>query len=294
MHWAIPSLVVLVLLLIGVCYWGAGIILFPPNMSENTVFPEQFGLRYEKVAFTTLDGLTLKGWFIPAEKGGDAPTLIMCHGWGDNKGELLKKTHFLSPAGFNLLYFDFRSHGDSQGEFTTIGCLEVVDFHAAIRYLRENKPGLLARLGVFGLSMGAAVSTMAAGDHAEVRAVALESPFTDYRQVIKQWAWINCSVPYFPLVMLTLLMLRFRVGRSEVDTFSPNRFVARLAPRPLLIISGSQDRLMPEKDVRALFAAAAEPKQLWIIPDAGHGKCRDVAGLEYETRLGGFFKRHLS
>ena len=49
--------------------------------------PEQFGLRYEKIAFTTPDGIELKGWFIPSP-GDDKRTLIMCHGWGDNKGEL--------------------------------------------------------------------------------------------------------------------------------------------------------------------------------------------------------------
>jgi pimeloyl-ACP methyl ester carboxylesterase len=292
-HWAIPSLVILAVVIVGVCYWGAGIILYPPNMSENTVFPEQFGLRYEKVSFKTADGLTLKGWFMKAPEGDKAPALIMCHGWGDNKGELLKKTAFLAES-FNLLYFDFRSHGDSEGDFTTIGCCEVVDFHAAVEFLRRTHPALLKKLGVFGLSMGAAVSTMAAFEHAEVRAVALESPFTDYRQVVKQWAWNNFFVPYFPLVMITLWLLRLRARRPEVDTYSPIRFVGKLAPRPLFIVSGSEDSLMPERDVRALFAAAAEPKQLWIIPGAGHGKCHDVAGLEYETRLGSFFKRHLA
>jgi len=83
----------------------------------------------------------------------------MCHGWGDNKGELLAKTFFLnSVGGFNLLYFDHRSHGESGGEYTTIGCLEVLDFQAAMAYLRQHRVHCLRRLGVFGLSMGAAVA----------------------------------------------------------------------------------------------------------------------------------------
>lgn len=294
MHWAwaIPSLVVLAAVVLGVCYWGAGIILYPPNMSAMTVYPEQFGLRYEKVSFETRDGLTLKGWFIPAPQGGDK-TLLMCHGWGDNKGELLKKTWFLSEAGFNLLYFDYRSHGESQGDFTTIGCLECIDFDAALDYLRAKRPEFLGRLGVFGLSMGAAVAAMSVFQHSEVKAVVLESPFTDYRRVVRQWAWNNFYLPYFPLVWITLWLLRLRVGDPKVDTYSPIKFIARLAPRPLLVISGSTDRLMPEHDVRALFAAASEPKQIWIIPEASHGKCHEVAGLEYETRVTGFLNRAL-
>lgn len=277
------------------CYWGAGVILHPPLMSRMETFPEQYGLRYEKAAFKTRDGLTLKGWWIPSPKGdSELRTLIMCHGWGDNKGELLKYTHYLSEtAGFNLLYFDNRSHGESEGEVTTIGALETIDFDAAVTYLKENKPEHVKRLGAFGLSMGAAVACMSLPDHPEVKAAFLESPFTDFRVVTRRWAWNNLKVPYFPLVPITMWFLRWKVSDPKVDTYSPIRFVARIAPRPLLIVGGSEDRLMTEGDVRRLFDAAKEPKQLWIIPGAAHAKCHDVAGLEYETRVAGFFNKNL-
>lgn len=293
MLWAIPSLLILCGAVAGLCYWGAGIILFPPKMSAMSVFPEQFGLRYEKVSFKTRDGLTLKGWFIPSPTGNQR-TVLMCHGWGDNKGELLKNTYFLNEkAGYNLLYFDFRSHGESEGKITTIGYLETIDFSAAMDYLRRERPACLAHLGVFGLSMGAAVTSITAHEYPEIKAAVLESPFTGYREVVKQWAWINFFLPYFPLVMITLWILRLRVGESKVDTYSPIRFISRMAPRPILILSGAQDRLMPERDVRKLFEAAGEPKQIWIVPDASHAHCHDAAGLEYEARVTGFFERGL-
>lgn len=290
--WAVLILLILTGFL-GLCYWGAGIILHPPKMSRMEVFPEQFGLRYEKVSFQTRDGLTLKGWFMPSPHG-DERTLIMCHGWGDNKGELLKITHFLNhSSGFNLFYFDNRSHGESEGKITTMGQLELIDFEAAMNYLREYKPQTLARLGVFGLSMGAAVACMALPDAPQIKAAVLESPFTDYSKVVRQWTWNNFGLPYFPFVMFTLFVLRLRVGQPKVDSYSPIRFVGRIAPRPLLVIGGAQDKLMQENDVRALYAAAGEPKQLWIIPGAAHTKCHEVAGLEYETRVAGFFKKNL-
>jgi uncharacterized protein len=277
-----------------ICYWGAGVILHPPDMSKMANFPEQFGLPHERVEFRTRDGLTLKGWWIPAPDPDERRTIVMCHGWGDNKGELLRETHFLHGAGgFNLLYFDMRSHGDSEGEITTIGYFEIIDFEAALRFLKERKPEHVRRLGAFGFSMGAAVVAMAVADHPEVRAVVLESPYTEYRRVVRQYAWHKLHVPYFPLVMITLWMLRWRVGTSEVDVTNPARFIARLAPRPLLIIGGSLDWLMPEWDVRQLFRLAKEPKTLWIIPGAAHGKCRAIAELEYEARVNGFFARHL-
>jgi len=50
---------------------------------------------------------------------------------------------------------------------------------------------------------------------------------------------------------------------------------------------------MPVDDVTRVFHAAGEPKQLWIVPGACHAKCREAAGLEYETRVAGFFQRNL-
>ena len=278
-----------------VCYLGAGVIMHPPAMSRMEVFPEQLGLRYEKVSFKTSDGLSLKGWFIPSPRGPqEKRTLIMCHGWGDNKGELLRFTHFLNDiAGLNLFYFDFRSHGESEGEITTLGYYELIDFAAAIRYLMDNKPWAVEHLGVFGQSMGAAVTVMSMPDHPEIKAAVLESPFTDYRQVVRQWAWNRFHIPYFPIIVVTLWMLRWRVGEAGVATYSPRRFIAKIAPRPLLIIGGQDDALMPESDVRKLFSAAKEPKQLWIVPEAVHAKCHERGGLEYETRVTGFFNRHL-
>lgn len=277
------------------CYLGAGIIMHPPKMSRMDTFPEMFGLRYEKITFQSGDGLTLRGWFVPSPNGPEEKrTILLCHGWGDNKGDLIKMTHFLNAsAGFNLLYFDFRSHGESDGEYTTIGYLETIDFAAAMDYLRREKPWALERLGVFALSMGAAVTAVAMGDHPEPKCAVLESPFSDFRRVVRQWAWNHYKIPYFPLIMITLLMLRLRVGESDVSGHSPVSNVARIAPRPLLVIGGDCDALMPVEDVRRVFAAAGEPKQLWILPEATHGKCFEAGGLEYETRVASFFKRHL-
>lgn len=279
--------------IIAVCYWGAGIILDPPEKSALEVFPEQFGLRYEKVSFTTRDGLLLKGWFIPSSTG-DKRTVLMCHGWGDNKGHLLERTCFLNKeAGLNLLYFDHRSHGESAGKITTMGYLEMIDCDAAIDFLRANKPQCLEDLGIFGLSMGGAVAIMTMANHPEIKAAVLESPFTDYREVVRQWAWNHFHLPYFPLVMITLWMLRLRVGQSEVDEYSPIRYIGKISPRPLFLIGGSEDKLMPERGVRRLHAGAGEPKQLWIIPEAAHAECHKVGGIEYETRVAGFYQKYL-
>jgi alpha-beta hydrolase superfamily lysophospholipase len=290
--WTIVAALTATIIFVAMCWWGSGIILHPPAMSPMWVFPEQFGLRYEKISFQTKDGVTLKGWFIPSPHD-DKRTLLMCHGWGDNKGELLKQTYFLNEsAGFNMLYFDFRSHGESEGEITTIGGLESLDFDAAIAWLRLNKPEYAKRVGVYGLSMGAGVTVASLPSHPDIRCAVVESPFSDYRGVIRRWAWHNLYIPSFPLISGALLFLRLRVGDPKIDAFNPVEAAAHIAPRPLFVIGGEMDYLMPVDDVTRVFNAAQEPKQLWIVPGAYHAKCREIAGMEFETRVSGFFKRN--
>ncbi len=293
MIWAVAGVIALSAGVLGLCWWGSGIVMHPPAMSPMWVFPEQFGLRYEKVSFKTRDGLELRGWFLPSPTG-DPRTLVMCHGWGDNKGELLKMTGFLNERpGLNLLYFDFRSHGESEGEFTTIGGLETQDFDAAVEWLRREKPGLAARAGVFGLSMGAAVAVASLPNHPDLRCAVVESPFSDYAGVVERWSWNNLRIPRFPLIDIAMVLLRLRVGNPRVDRFNPVEAAPRIAPRPVLMIAGEKDDLMPVWDVRRVYEAAREPKQLWIVPDARHAKCRETAGLEYDTRVAAFFDKHL-
>jgi pimeloyl-ACP methyl ester carboxylesterase len=292
---AAAALVLLTVVLgaLAACWWGSGIILHPPAMSPMWIFPEQFGLRYEKAVFMSKDGLELKGWFIPSPTG-SKKTLLMCHGWGDNKGELLKQTYFLNEqGGFNLFYFDFRSHGESGGEVTTIGPLETADFDAAMAWLRKHKPELEGHTGVFGLSMGAAVTVVSLPKHPDLRCAVVESPYSSYRGVVRRWGWNHLRVPPVPLINIALLMLRWRLNDPKVDAFNPVES-APLIARPILFIAGEYDRLMPVGDVTRIFEAAAEPKQLWVVPGAWHAKCREAAGLEYDTKLIGFFQRNLA
>ena len=291
MMW-VAGTIVLSAVIYAVCWRAASYLLNPP-MSPMTHFPEHYELPYENIAFKTRDGFELKGWFLPSPNG-DKRTIVMCHGMTDNKGLLLKQTHFLNKVGgFNLVYFDFRAHGDSEGEITTTGGLETIDFDAAMAWLRGAKPALMGAVGAFGLSMGATVIVVSMPKHPDLRCAVVESPFTDYRTVIKRWFWNNVKVPYYPLVALTIMIVRSRLNAPEIALFNPVASAALISPRPLLVIGGECDRLMPPEDVNLIYCAAGEPKQLWMVPNASHTMCREAAGPEYDVRLLEFFTRHL-
>ena len=108
------------------CMHAAKRVLHPVSKRKALdAWPDQFGLPYENVYFKTEDKVQLKGWFIPSEAYSNK-TIVLMHGWGMNRADILKNTYFLHDLGFNLLYFDFRALGESGGKTSSIGLSHAV------------------------------------------------------------------------------------------------------------------------------------------------------------------------
>lgn len=282
------SLALFALLCAG--WYGASVLFRPPKRLPLTIFPKTFGFQHENVEFASKDGTQLRGWLIPAATATER-SLVLCHGWGDNKGDLLQRTEFLR-AKHNLFYFDFRSHGDSEGTKTSLCGPEIWDVAAALACLRRARPEWMRRLGVFGYSMGSAAGIWLTANNPEIKALVVESPFWSFNGVLYQWANNAYHIPYYPVLPTIYLMCRLRLGMNP-EPLSPIHQIGRIRERPILILSGERDELMLPDTVERVFEKAHEPKELWMIPAAGHGKCREVAGAEYDRRVGEFFDRHL-
>jgi pimeloyl-ACP methyl ester carboxylesterase len=253
-----------------------------------TARPEQFGLRSETVEFTTNDGVDLRGWFIPAVPASER-TLLFCHGWGTNKGEILRNTHGLCRRGFNLFYFDFRHCGESGGENSSVGTLEARDFDAAARFIRARRPQDL--FGLYGLSMGAMVAFCGLDRHRYFKAAVIESPFASHSQAIERYTAVKTGLRRNPLVPLVLFWMRRSLG-VDPDASSPERLAGRIAV-PLLVICGGQDRAASVEIGQSLVAKAAGPASLWVIPGADHTRCAESAGNVYEDKLTAFYESWL-
>ena len=291
-----PLLIILVLSLAvlgaaAYAYWGANRLFHPPKMIPHTIWPDQFGLAFEPVDFRSEDGIRLRGWLIPCGTA-TGRTILCCHGWGDNKGDLLKRIQFLSRK-FNLFLFDSRSHGESEGTMTTIGYLERRDFDAALRFLKTARPGWAAHLGLFGLSMGAVMAIRGMAEHPDFQCAAFESPYRSFGEVIAQFTWNNFRLPYFPFVWAILLRIRGFLGDNP-ETCSPSRYIGRLPRRPILFIAGELDPLMPVRVVRALCDSAAEPKEFYMAPGATHGRCWEADARGYREKLTSFFDKSIA
>jgi len=243
----------------------------------------EYNLDYQTVSFRARDGVGLSGWFMPAKNS--RKTVLVCHGVGANKGIFLGVAPFLHRAGYNVLMFDFRGHGDSQGHTISYGVYESRDVIAAVAYLRSRG---LEDVAGYAFSMGGA-ALLNAVPNVRFRGVVLDSTFAEFAPVALRQ--MPVSAPLKP----TLLRISDFYGWLELGTFmgeiAPRRFIAQISPRPLLIIHGTADTLVLPDQARQNFRSAREPKELWLVPDAAHCLTRLHDIPIYEKRVAAFLSR---
>jgi pimeloyl-ACP methyl ester carboxylesterase len=267
-------------------------IIQPARKAALTHFPEQYKLVHEAVEFFTADGLKLKGWFIPAAGGMTGRTIIFCHGWRSNRGEMLRDTWYLAEQGFNLFYFDFRACGESAGAVSSVGYLETRDFDAAYGFLKANRPLAAESVAVFGTSMGGSVAIYAAAKYPELACLVAENTFLSYRRVVANWSWRRLNTPYFPLVALTLFFVKRKL-KADPEPYSPLYNIDKVK-MPVLFINGDNDDLVPLADAERLFGMCpSDRKQFWTVAGASHAKCAEVGGEVYKQKLSAFFGEYL-
>jgi len=251
--------------------------------------PDQLGCPYEAVQFQASDGVRLAAWLIRADP--ERPWIILCHGLGANRADLLDMAAGLYRANFNLLLMDFRGHGESRGRMSSFGWREQRDLEGALAFLGQQ-PDIPARpYGFYGISMGGSVGLMVAARDERLGAVAADSPFTDLRTSISQhlklmFPWL----PRMPFGWFCEVTYRLWFGAWPAQ-FSPLAAAPALSPRPLLLIQSAGDVRVPLEGARQIHQAAGEPKELWVIPVADHlaGYSHDPEA--YITRLATFFEK---
>ncbi|OGS11924.1 MAG: hypothetical protein A2234_06830 [Elusimicrobia bacterium RIFOXYA2_FULL_58_8] len=244
--------------------------------------PESLGLIPERVRLSTTDGISLDAWFIPHKISGK--TVIICHGYPMDKGDVLELTHFLARD-FNLLYFDFRATGRSGGFFSTGGKREVRDIDAAVAFLKSR--GLAGGIGLFGFSMGAA--TVLLSENPAIKARAADAPYADLAQEMAH-IFRGFGIWRKPLLAAMKAWSLVLMG-VNINSISPARSAAGLTT-PVLLIQGDADTQVPPENAFKIKAASPSA-ELWLIKGAGHGETREAAGLQYEERIAAFFAKNL-
>jgi dipeptidyl aminopeptidase/acylaminoacyl peptidase len=264
----------------------------PPRYPLH-VEPSEYQAGYETISFVSEDGVPLKGWLIkPSHPREKSPAIIICHGVGANKSDFTELAVSLATRGYFVLLFDFRAHGESSGNRTSLGYHEQKDVLAALGILKARKEIDHHRIGIYGFSMGGSTAILTAAQSGAFSAVVADSAFTSLKDQANTAITSFYHLPSFPFLHLAVLGYELYF-RTRVENIAPVNVIARISPAPILIIAGEGDKLIPAENGQKLFAAAGDPKELWIIPGADHGGTIVAAGSMYGKKVGEFFDKSL-
>lgn len=247
--------------------------------------PAQLGYAYDDVAFRNPDGQTLRGWWI---QGVRHQTVVMVHGWTSSRREPMGKASYLIDAGYSVLVFDLRGHGRSDGDSTTLGYREPADVMAAVAYARSRDPAPVALLGY---SMGGAVAVMAGARDPHVAAVIEDSGFGDLGRVYDAGFHRLTGLPADPFGLPLVAIGQLDLG-MHLSSIRPLDDAARLS-KPLLVIVGTADTVVPPNEGFGLYRTAPGPKQLLVVPGAKHVDGYRVAPDRYRQAVLDFLGQSL-
>jgi uncharacterized protein len=217
-----------------------------------------------EVELATSDGLRLLAWYVPPRPG--RKVIAYLHGNGGNIADRADRLHRFAEEGFGVLLVEYRGYGGNAGSPTEEGLF--ADARAGLDFLAvEGVPP--DRIVLFGESLGTGVAVRMASERA-VAMLLLESPYTSIAAVAR---W------HYPFLPVDLLL------KDRFDSLS--RIAGVRAP--LFVMQGGRDGVVPPQSGRELFAAAPEPKEIWIAPDGGHNDLTSFGAL---TAAVDFIRRH--
>ena len=197
------------------------------------------------VQFATVDGLSLRAWYKPAERG--RPTVVYFHGNAGHFGERAFKARFFIDRGYGFLLTSYRGYSGNPGRPSEAGVYR--DARAALGFLAGE--GIAAHQTVlYGESLGTGVAVEMASV-VRPAALVLEAPFTSLADVAADRFW------WAPARWLVR------------DRFESAAKISAIRS-PLLIVHGERDRTVPVKFGKRLFDAAAQPKEIRLLPEAAH------------------------
>src|SRR5487761_2330943 len=265
-----------------------------PNASsyldDFMITPFETGIAWEDVRIPTAsEDRPLVGWWFPRPETNRV--IIGCAGYRGSKSDLIGIGSAMWRAGFNVLLFDYHGHGAGRGAPVTLAYRETHDFFAALDYAQRRVPH--ARIGVLGFSMGAAIAILGASQRPAVRAVVADSPFATHADVVSHNVQRVIRLPGQPFAAISDYFLMRSAGYRGRDV-APLRVIDRLEGRPLLLIHGTDDEMIPVSHAHRLFAAAREPKELWLAAGANHCGAYFLDRPAYCERVAAFFTRALA
>jgi fermentation-respiration switch protein FrsA (DUF1100 family) len=253
--------------------------LHPARQTASGAFLQASGIVVQEVVLHTEDGVKLSAWYTPPKNGA---VILVAHDYADKRPEDFYE--LFAGHGYGVIAWDFRAHGKSEGKFSSLGYYEVLDVKAALDFVRAQ-PGI-THIGAWGGSMGAVTMIRAAARYPAIEALVADSPFVTLEEEM------DLRVP-FP-IMRSLIRL-FAEQETGVDPalVRPVDDIGQISPRPVFLIQGMGDGMVPLNSAQRLYDAAGEPRQLWVEEDVPHLNMYAYYKERYTKRVIKFFDEDL-
>lgn len=266
-----------------VAWFFVGALIHPPCRIPppiQGVYPQP-----QEVMLTTADDLTIRAWYYPSQKGA---AIIALGGINGSLGDQLPPIRPLLDSGYGVLQIDTRRCATPPSP-VTLGYNELNDAVAGIRFLVSQPEVDPTRIGFYGFSMGGVSAIRTAARYPEISAVIAEGGYfnlgDDFVEPESELFFIQ---KIFLYSIAGMFWLRTGINPWKI---SPIDDISLINPKPIFLIYGEYEAQSGRAHMQ--FAAAGQPKELWIVPNGIHGHNHLIAPQEYENHVLGFFNRTL-
>lgn len=236
------------------------------------------GLTKEEIVLTSKDGLKLKGVFIEGDRYLNR-TMIFVHGITAGIPTSIKYAKLFLDKGWNVLMYDNRRHGESEGKYSTYGYYEKEDLDLFVEWVIRSK-GNSEIIGLHGESMGAATVLQYAEINDHVRFIIADCAYSNMNELMRVRIKEDTKFPIFPLLQLADLKTR-RLAKFKFDDVSPIDAV-KDSDIPVLFIHGKDDKFVPTYMSEKMYEAKKGFKQIYTVEGARHAESIGVNRKKYE------------
>lgn len=263
----------------------------------------------EEVTLPTTNGLNLRGCYLKARTPHRRGVVLFGLEYGSNRWSCLPYCNKLLDNGYDVFTFEPRNQGDSDKHpayqpLQWITSFEVEDFQSALKYLKSRPDADPHGIGFFGISKGGGAGLIAAVQDPWVRCCVTDGIFATYTTLVpymRKWYAIYNDhyilqglIPMWYYGQIGKVAMK-KIARERQCQFPPlEKYLPKLAPRPLLLIHGGDDTYIRPEMAKSLFDRARQPKEIWLVEGAKHNQALKVANGEYERRVLEFFNQHLA
>ena len=275
----VSTLLVVAMTVVLLSYQHATGYLHPQRAISSGDYLREHGIAFQNIDLITEDNVRLSAWYTPPQ---NEAVILVAHGYGASRPEEFYE--IFASHGYGVLAWDFRAHGASGGDFSSLGYYEILDVKAALDFALAQ-PGV-EHVGAWGGSMGAVTTIRAAAQYPDIEAVIADSPYASLKEEM------NVLVP-FPLMRPLIRFFAQQESGVDVDWVRPIDDISKISPRPVFIIQGLHDGMVQLDSAQRLYDAAGDPRALWTEPGVPHLNMYSYYPKEYIRKAIKFFDGYL-